>query len=141
MSKRKSKTGAKIGIAVIVNLVILFFLVIGFGREYVSNLQIEREIQNLEEERELLEQDKLSTLQLIDQLSSEYYLEKEARSKHGLGRDGETLIIVQHEDSMLNNQVGAVENLSDISLEEIGNPLRWYYYFFDKDHFALLQDL
>ncbi len=141
MSKKGKKIGSKIGVVVLVNVVILFFLIIGFGREYVSNLQIEREIQNLEEERELLEQEQLSTLQLIEQLSSEYYLEKEARSKHGLGRDGETLIIVQNDDGVNNNQLGVIDDLEEISLEGISNPFRWYYFFFDKEQFVMFKQL
>ena len=77
------------------NILVLFFLLIAFGREYVGNIQIEREIAQLQEEKEELEQDKLHTLALIEQLSSEYYLESEARTKQGLSREGETVYVIQ----------------------------------------------
>lgn len=139
--KQKQKNNSsKIGLAVVVSVVIVFFLIIGFGREYLSNLQVEREIQELEDERAALQDEKLSTLQLIDDLSSEYYLEKQARTKQGLARSGEKLLIVKDDDTnILIGAIGVEEDL--FSLESISNPIKWYYYFFDTEKFNELKEL
>ena len=123
----------------VLNTVALFFLIIAFGREYLGNLQIEQEIRALESQREELEQDQLETLSLIDELSSEYYLEEEARTKHGLGREGETLVVIQSQDQNITSSVDgtmAAEEVTDIS-----NPRRWFYYFFRQDLFMKLAEI
>lgn len=143
MSKKQNqkKKLNKIGFTVLANVIIVFILVIGFGREYLSNLQVEKEIQDLENKYAELQEEKLSTLDLINELSSEYYLEQQARTKHGLSKNGEEVLIIRNseEDQILENQKDSI--LDSIAPEGIGNPLRWYYYFFDKGRFEELQDL
>ena len=115
------------------NLLAVFFLIFAFGREYVGNLQIENQISRLQDDKSNLEKNKLSTLDLMQELSSEYYLEKEARTKQGLGRPGETLIVI--EDSV----AGADPGIGP--MVEITNPQRWFYYFFNPNEFDRLAEL
>jgi cell division protein FtsB len=129
------KAPGKIGLFVVVSVVILFFLIIAFGREYIGNLQVEHEIAMLEQERERLEAQQLDALNLIDELSSEYYLEKEGRTKHGLAKDGETLVVVTQDEE----QEADVEFLEEDSFAQMKNPQRWYIYFFDKVQFESLK--
>ena len=109
------------------NLIIFFFFVVAFGREYVGHVQIERELKQLEEQRAALEDEQLSTLSLIADLSSEYYLESEARTKHGLAREGETLIVVTDTIQAERDVLG----VTDDSLTMMSNPAKWFFYFFD----------
>ena len=136
-SKRRTKATKRMRLCILVNVVVLFFLVIAFGREYVGNIQIEHEIAQLQEEKERLETEQLDTLDLIDQLSSEYYLESEARSKQGLGREGEVVYIIQdgEEDDEL-----SPEELARLEEVDVSNPMRWFYYFFAPDEFTALQE-
>lgn len=136
--KQKNRS-SKIGLAVLINVVIVFFLIIGFGREYLASLQVEREISQLEDQYSTLQEEKLSTLKLIEQLSSEYYLEKQARTKHGLAKDGEKLIIVKNDNSnaFSDTTVAGEEDF----IFSAPNPLKWYYYFFDMDRFSELVEL
>jgi len=119
------------------NAVLLFIFALGFGREYVGNMQIEQKISESEEERARLEQENLSMNQLIQELSSEYFLEREGRIKHGLAEDGETLIIVKEND----------EPFVPVFLEEdeeefdISNAMTWYFYFFDRATFREISEL
>ncbi|MCH8049556.1 septum formation initiator family protein [Patescibacteria group bacterium] len=136
---RLIKKPSKLGLFIVVNVGILFFLIIGFGREYVSNLQIEREISELERERERLETEKLNTLDLIEELSSEYYLEREARTNHGLGEPGETLIVIQDQGSR--DLEASDKEDEDQALRQTENPARWFNYFFDKETFEKLNAL
>lgn len=120
----------KIGLFMLVNVVVLFFLLIAFGREYVGNAQIDREIRALEEEKARLEDEQLGTLDLIQELSSEQYLEKEARIKHNLAEEGETLVVIQDDEP-----VGAIDETIFEEKEIIPNPKAWYFYFFDSARF------
>ena len=138
MSQRhQQKKSRKVKLFLALNVVVLFFLMIAFGREYIGNLQIRHEIQELEEQRAKLEDEQLNTLALISQLSSEYYLETEARTKHGLGKDGETLIVVQDGAT----RTGDVLGESDERLDFVPNYQRWFYYFFDKERLVLEDEL
>lgn len=137
MSLRK-KSVSKAGLFMLVNVVIFFFLVIAFGREYVGNIQIDREIEQLEQEKARLESDQLNTLSLIDQLSSEEYLEREARTKHGLAEPGETLVVIQEPGS----NIGEVDSaLFDEEVVPVPNTTKWFYYFFDRQAYGDLKTL
>lgn len=134
-SSRTTKRAKKARLFVIVNVLILFFLLLAFGREYVGNIQIEHEIAQLQDEKEQLEQDQLDTLALIEQLSSEYYLESEARTKQGLGLSGETVYVIQEGDGQGGSDSGSQQS-SEVALS---NPARWFFYFFDPVTFDVLQ--
>lgn len=115
------------GAVFIVNIVVFFFLALAFGREYVTNIQIEREIERFEKERQRLEQDNLSLNNLISSLSSEYFLEKEGRIKHGLGEQGETLLVIK-DDQLIPAEVTDLSSTEE--QKQRTNPQKWFDYFF-----------
>jgi cell division protein FtsB len=138
MTKTQAQSKSrKARLFLVFNLLLLFFLAMAFGREYVGSVQIRHEIKQLEAQRESLESDQLDTLALIGELSSEYYLETEARTKHGLAREGETLIVVKANDSVTGNVLGVSED----QLDFVENYKKWFYFFFDQDSFRRLQEL
>lgn len=115
---------------VLLNIVLFVLIGFGFGQEYLRNREIEAEIVRMESENETLEADRLSSLSLIDTLSSAYYVEGEARQS-GMGKEGEELIIIQN--GMPETQIEI-----PVSYDDVPNPLRWYYYFFDRAQFDVL---
>lgn len=127
----------KISLAVTVNLIVLAFLFVGFGREYWRNLEIERDIAALQAESQRLSGQKLESLSLINDLSSEYYLEGEARAKRGMGEPGEQLVIVDLPDET--QPTGEVLGIA--TDEGISNPTRWWYYFFNRARFEAMTEL
>lgn len=135
MTKAKKRTAslffvASIGIAV--------FLVVAVGREYVGNLQIQYEIRQQEKRVAELEQQRLATLNLLNSLSSEYYLEQEGRTKQGLVLPGEEVIVIAGgDDREAAEQVRyGIKDLKEVSLAK-----RWLYYLFNKEVFAYLKTL
>jgi len=124
----------------VVGTVLAFFLVVAFGREYLGNLQIDQEIQTLEEEYAALQQEQLETLSLIEELSSEYYLEQEARTKQGLGKEGETLVVIKTTEEGVEVAGGAGGDSNEGEIQDVPNPIRWYYYFFSQDALPGLED-
>ncbi|HRH32339.1 MAG TPA: septum formation initiator family protein [bacterium] len=127
----------KISLVVTVNLIILAFLFVGFGREYWRNIEIQRDIAALQAESDRLAGQKLESLSLINDLSSEYYLEGEARTKRGMGEPGEQLVIVD-----LPDQVKPEGEVLGIATDEsISNPTRWWYYFFNPTRFDAMTEL
>ncbi|MDP2631441.1 MAG: septum formation initiator family protein [Candidatus Uhrbacteria bacterium] len=139
--KEKKSSTHKFKLFVVLNVVILFFLILAFGREYVGNMQVEWEIASLEAEQTSLENEQLDTMNLINQLSSEYYLENEARIKHGLGREGETLVLIEDLEYVDEVPAGQDDFLDTLAPGGVGNPARWFYYFFNKSTFDELKSL
>ncbi len=117
------------------NALLLFFLLLAFGREYARNIQVNQEIAALERQKASLESQNLETLDLIEELSSEYYLEKQAREKHGLARAGETLILVK--DDLFSPRDG--DEGAEVLIENVSNPEAWFYFFFMHDRFEELR--
>ncbi|MBP9827731.1 septum formation initiator family protein [Patescibacteria group bacterium] len=119
------------------NLIALGVLGFAFTREYLRNADIEREIARWESENARLEGDRLAALDLISELSSEYYVEGEGRSKFGLGRPGETLVVVQDGASevQLEPQAAVVVDSG------YSNPERWFLYFFDRERLMAAEDV
>ncbi len=112
----------KVGAWTLVNIALLFVLVIVFGREYIGNLQIQRTIAAMQEEKDELDAQQSSTLRFIDYLSSETYLEEEGR-RQGLGKEGETLLVVDVPE----------DDGEDEAMKSESNLLRWYLYFFSSE--------
>lgn len=132
-SERRLRHSSKARWIVLVNVVLFALIGFGFGEEYLRNRDIEAEIARMQQENAALEAERLSSLTLIDTLSSAYYVEGEARQS-GMGKEGESLIIVQ-------DTSGSPETAPTVSYDDVPNPLRWYYYFFDRTQFEALQDV
>lgn len=107
-----------------------FLFMISFGREYVSNLQIQRELTRLEEERSALQSQRAEQLLELQRLSSTYYLEREAREKHGMAGFGEEVFIVKEDPFSVRNTVEV-----EVPEEEAPLPIwrQWLNYFFVQD--------
>lgn len=115
-----------------VNIILFLLIGFGFGQEYLRNREIESDIARMKSENAALEAERLSSLSLIDTLSSSYFVESEARQS-GLGKSDESLVIVQ--DSGVSSSVAGV-----VSHDDIPNPVRWFYYFFNQAQFEALQE-
>ncbi len=121
-------------VATVLPVIIFALVAFGFAEEYVRNNDIEAQIERMQAENAALEADRLASLQLIDTLSSTYYVEGEAR-KSGMGKEGEQLIIVS--DSRQDAEKTSVAVLHS----DVPNPVRWYEYFFDHEAFLALTDV
>lgn len=119
----------------IANLALLLFFVIAFGREYIGNRQVEREIARLEQEESHLTDERVKTLDLVKRLSSSYYLEQEARTKEGLVKPGEKRIVLTDPSSQDGTQIDSSD------LAAVSNPMRWFAYFFDCELYDRLASL
>ncbi len=119
----------------LVSVSLIVFLIVALGREYVGNLQLRYEIRRQEKQLAELEERRLATLDLLDTLSSEYYLEREGRLKQGLARPGEELVVIT------DNEREEEEIVGGVILDNVSYPMRWFYYFFDREQFDALKTL
>jgi len=134
----------------VVNIVIIVLLSVSFGREFLRNYEIERDIAALQSQATALEARNLEITNLHRTLQTESFIEREARLKLGLKKPGERVIVVR--DTPTN--VSAGKEASDTSVDgdtrsesvrEEGdvttfqNPTKWWLYFFEKQTFVQLK--
>ncbi len=127
---RKKSTKNKWFIAILAVLLVVFL--IAFGREYVGNIQVQHYIEDLQEQKLEQESEQLETMALIQELSSEYFLESEGRIKQGLGQEGETVIVIQDDENGDGQDQDGVD-------DGMTNVARWFYYFFASNTFNELK--
>lgn len=99
---------------------------IGFGRAFWQDYQIKKEINQLMQEKEKWEKNKLVSLEKLQEIKSENFAEREARLKFGLGKEGEKLVIINSSGAATSSvqkemAMGAVSKF---------NPKNWWNYFF-----------
>lgn len=132
---------------IVINLLVIIFLGMSFGREMIRSRLIEADIANLQAQADELTQSTQDLLNLQTAMQTESFIEREARLKLGLKKPGETVVVIQEEGN------GDTSMISDDPLdpldlviddetpqEELANPLKWWYYFFDKTAFNTLVD-
>lgn len=110
------------------------FLVVGIStvRETYREWQVDQEIHQMQTQIEQYEGRKLSLVELLARLDSNEALDKEARTRLGLRKPGERVIILQGSDGMQASWQDEVQtpvvNLASADLRS--NPKRWLDYFF-----------
>ncbi|NQV00555.1 MAG: septum formation initiator family protein [Parcubacteria group bacterium] len=126
-------------IVLFVVILILIFLVIGFGRESYRKYQLTKEIKALETEIEQLEGKNQQMANLMDYFKKESYLEKEARLKLNLKKPGEKVVVIsgdQTQDAdidpeptqeIINNNLDIVDSLQK---KQESNFWKWWEHFF-----------
>lgn len=128
----------------VVNLLVVLFLSVSLGREVVRNKTIETEITTLETQAEELVRENAAISELQSALRSESYIEREARLKLGMKKEGETVVVVKEGDGSVPSASDPTDPL-DIIIDEhdvfvdLANPTKWWYYFFDKLTFEAVQ--
>jgi len=132
-------------IFLVVNLLVLGFLALSFGREFMRDWEINREIDALRTEAEELQAHNLEIAQLNNELNSEMFIEGEARLKLGLVKPGEQLVVVMDDEAadsgVVTETYAPVQHLDyePAELDTVANPTKWWYYFFDHAKYQTLK--
>lgn len=104
---------------------------LAFGQEYLRNREIAREIATLEADNERLMGQRLNSLQLLDELSSTYWLEAQAR-RQGLAKPGERVVIVPTDSLQAAQQ-------AEVAMEEpMSNAEKWLWRFLAPERLSTL---
>jgi cell division protein FtsB len=103
-----------------------------FIRETVRARQIDREIASLKSEAERLRVRNFEISTLESSLSSGEFLEREARMKLGLQKEGEQAVVVRKEEARI-----AADPAGDADAERAAwsNTKKWWTYFTDPEAF------
>ncbi len=129
----KKKRNYILKLVLIGGIVILGLFSLSLGREVIRKRDLNKEIYSLEEEIKRLEKNKEEFSELIDYLSTEAFIEQEARLKLGLQKEGESLVIIP--DNAFNivereGQADGKTNSMSIKNRE-DNSYKWWQYFFN----------
>ncbi len=108
-------------------LVISFLFLFAFARNYVEDYNIRREILSLKQEVLALETKKIESLEILEYVMSDSFVEEKARKELNLKKPGENLVVIKN--SLENKDIDA-----NIAVEEKGlsKPVKWWYYFKHK---------
>lgn len=115
----RTKFFARVGIAAVVLL--LVFL----GKELKKRYEINREIQNLQNEIASLENKNQETLELINYFKTREFQERQARSLLNLQKPGEFAVALPFQETVASANEGPGESRS-FSLK------KWWEYFFGR---------
>ncbi len=115
----------------ILEIVILVLIGVSFGQETVRKYQVEHEIKKLQEQVDTLEHRNTELAQLIDYFQSDQYKERQARTRLGLVKEGESILVVP---GVSGSEPGGLiqETANSSRAVSASNPQKWWNYFFEK---------
>ena len=132
----------------VINLAVVLLLGFSFGREFLRNAEIQRDIEDLQAQAEALQTRQLEMSNLSASLQTESAIEREARLKLGLKKPGEQVVVIRPEasGSASAGLDGALAPADAVFGEaeaatSLANPVKWWYYFFDQEAFRTLTQL
>lgn len=111
------------------------FLVAGAStvRETYREWKVDQEIRQMQVEIERLEGRKLTLSELIQRLDSPDAVDKEARTRLGLSKPGERVIILRGMDDPASWQDDTtLAETKETPVDTRDNPKRWFDYFFPR---------
>ncbi|KKS69934.1 MAG: hypothetical protein UV40_C0010G0008 [Parcubacteria group bacterium GW2011_GWA1_42_7] len=122
-------------------LFLLLLIFIWFGLQLVrltyKRHELNKEINNLKSEVERLEKSSGDLSQLMNYFNSADFLEREAKEKLNLKKEGENVVVVPEAAIVQRiNQESQTDSAKaedkEEKKEEDGNPVKWWKYFFGK---------
>lgn len=137
MANEGKKFGSRFRLRLL--LLVFFALVMVVGTRLIGEWRkrqvIEDEISRLLEEAKRLENRNLEILEMSKQLTTEEFLEREARLKLGLQKPGESVAILEGVEGASETVLGPESGAS-----RLGNAQRWWFYFFDHQKLKDLRE-
>jgi cell division protein FtsB len=103
---------------------ILLIILVGYVRAYYQDYKIKQEIKQLEAEVKTLETKKIESLEILQYVTSEDFVEEKARTELNLRKPGENMVIINREENAFESDSTDLE-----SSQHLNNPTKWWYYF------------
>ncbi|KKT25251.1 MAG: hypothetical protein UW11_C0031G0004 [Parcubacteria group bacterium GW2011_GWA2_43_9b] len=121
---------------------VLFFLLLAFVwlslvlvKAFYKKKQLDQEIGSLKAEIDKTDKKGQELSQLLSYFNSESYLEKEAKNKLNLKKEGENVVMVQDTSggaALGENNDGASVEAAISSPAEENNLIKWWKFFFER---------
>lgn len=113
---------------ILIFILIIIWIIAAFGKESYRKYQIDQDIATLEKEIELLNEEKKTLLELLKYFNSDEALEKEARLKLNLLKEGEKLVIISPKGNI---KAEAENEIEELEKTPFSNFKTWLKYLFD----------
>jgi len=117
-------------------LVFLSFILVSLGKAVYRKYQINQEIEKIKTDIARLEGENEKLLDMVEYLKTNEFLEKEAREKLNMSKDGEKIIAIP----FFEEKKKEPEKLKNISQEKTTEPKKnmanyqlWWNYFFGEE--------
>lgn len=91
--KPRRKLKYKLGGPGLIFVIIMGFIFYSFGGQVVEMYNVQDEMKNIKAQMQSLQEKNVELRKQVEQLSSEAYIEREAREKLGLVKPGEKIIL------------------------------------------------
>jgi len=130
-TKKRSLFRLKWILAGLAALVVL--LGVSLAREMLRSRQIDREIDQLKSESEFLRAKNFEIANLTASLDDEEFLEREARTKLGLKKAGEDVIVLKKDGA--SSGIRRVVGVDAETAEDWTTAKRWWMYFADRSRY------
>ena len=110
---------------------ILLALTVGIFQKLYYRYEVKRELDKLSAEIADLNKQKNDLNQLVDYYKNESNLEKEARVRLNLKKEGEKVVIILPQATSTNESGEEITRVSG-NTDSLPNYKQWWYYFFGK---------
>ncbi|MEK9132996.1 MAG: septum formation initiator family protein [Patescibacteria group bacterium] len=123
----------------IAEFVLLSYMLYVLSTSLYKSYQVDNFIKRAEEDNAKLEKSNSLLIEDYEYYKSDSYKEKIAKQNFGLVRPGEEVIIL----AKSTNQTPALSNedradlLSKGYYDKLNNPQKWFFFFFDRERFAM----
>lgn len=111
---------------VLVMFLIAFFMVFVYFRAFYQDYKVEKEIESLQAEIKRLDSKKIETLEILNYVKSDDFVEEKARTELNMVRPGEKMLVVKKEEKNAPRQ----EKEDVIEFNRFSNLEKWFNYFF-----------
>lgn len=105
--------------------VALLLIAFSYGRAYYEEYQVQQKIRELEQQVQSLEGKKLESLQILQYVNSNNFIEEKARTELNLQKPGENVVFVDGVPTVSTTPALA----APVDEQRLSNPLKWWYYF------------
>lgn len=132
----------------VVNVLLILFLSVTLGRDFLKTREIQKEIDALQTQADELVAKNFSVSELQTAIQTQSFIEREARLKLGMKKPGEKVIVFTNDQVIGKDVSNNSDNDSDpLGLvldtqeqESIANSTKWWYYFFNRNKFEQLKN-
>lgn len=109
-------------------LIVALLIALGYARAYYQDYKIRQEIRELESQVKSLEKKKLESMDILEYVMSQDFVEEKARTELNLRKPGEKVAIIKGPGQ--EELGGNYEN--EEAGQDLSNPVKWLYYFLTK---------
>lgn len=110
----------------LVLLVVAILVAVSYGRAYYRDYQVRQEITRLQDEVKKLEAKKIETMEILQYVKSNNFIEEKARTELNLIKPGEKMVIVASGTKLGGSELETPKDYG----QDLPNPVKWWRFFF-----------